>query len=157
MAKPEQPPRTDIVINRKARFEYEILENFEAGIVLTGSEVKSLRQGKVAIVDSFAQEQGGEFWLLSLNIATYKQANAMNHEPTRPRKLLLHKNQVAKFAGSVARKGLTLVPLALYFNKRGIVKVDLGLAKGKEARDKRATTKDREWNRTKSRIMKGER
>ena len=85
----EKLPRTDIVINRKARFEYEIIENFEAGIVLTGSEVKSLRAGKVAIVDAFAQEQSGEIWLLSLNISTYKQANLMNHEPTRPRKLLL--------------------------------------------------------------------
>lgn len=157
MASKEKPPRTDIVINRKARFEYEILENFEAGIVLTGSEVKSLREGKVAIVDSFAQEQEGEIWLLSLNISPYKQANQMNHEPTRPRKLLLHKNQVQKLIGSVARKGLTLIPLALYFNKRGMVKVDLGLAKGKEAKDKRATTKDREWQRQKGRIMKGER
>jgi len=156
MSGKEKPPRTDIVINRKARFEYEILENFEAGIVLTGSEVKSLRAGKVAIVDSFAQEQDGEIWLLSLNISTYKQAHAQNHEPTRPRKLLLHKNQVQKLIGSVARKGLTLIPLALYFNKRGMVKVDLGLAKGKEAKDKRATTKDREWSRQKSRIMKGE-
>lgn len=124
--------------------------------MLTGSEVKSLRLGKVAIVDSFAQEQDGEVWLMSLNISTYKQANTMNHEPTRPRKLLLHKAQLNKLIGSTARKGLTLIPLSLYFNKRGIVKVDLGLAKGKEARDKRATTKDREWARTKSRLMKGE-
>lgn len=152
----EKPPREDIVINRKARFEYEILDKFEAGIVLTGSEVKSLRAGKVAVVDSFAQEQGGELWLLHLNIATYKQANVMNHEPTRPRKLLLHKAQLNKLLGSVKKKGQTIVPLALYFNKRGLVKVELGLAKGKDARDKRASIKTRDWQRQKQRIMKGD-
>lgn len=156
MAPKEKPAKEIIVENRKARFQYFITENFEAGIVLTGSEVKSLRAGKVAIVDSYAQDSDGELWLYNLNIATYKQANAFNHEPTRPRKLLLHRNEMNKLVGAVSKKGLTLVPLSLYFNKRGMVKVDLGLAKGKENADKRETIKKREWDRNKSRILKGD-
>lgn len=155
MAK-EKPSREDIVVNRKARFDYTILENFEAGIVLTGSEVKSLRAGKVAVVDSFAQVDNDEVWLLHLNIATYKQAGARNHEPTRPRKLLMNKAQINKIIGATTKKGLTVVPLALYFNKKGLVKVDIGIAKGKAAHDKRESTKTRDWQRQKSRIMKGD-
>ncbi len=152
----EAPPNKDIVQNRKARFEYFILESIEAGIMLTGSEVKSLRAGKVAIVDSFAQIKDGALWLVNLNIAEYKQANKMNHEPTRARKLLLHKSQINKLIGKMKEKGLTLIPLSLYFNKRGFVKVNLGLCKGKAVHDKRESIKKKDWNRQKQRIMKGE-
>ena len=151
----EKPGRTDIIVNRKARFAYNILENYEAGIMLTGSEVKSLRAGKVSIVDTFAEERGEEIWLLHLNISTYKQAHAQNHEPQRPRKLLLHKSEVNKLMGLTKKKGLTLIPLSLYFNQKGLVKVDLGLAKGKERHDKRESIKNRDWQRQKDRLMKG--
>lgn len=151
----EIPPRTkEIVQNRKARFEYAILEVMEAGIMLTGSEVKSCRAGKVAIVDSFAQYKEGALWLVNLNIAQYKQANKQNHEPTRARKLLLHQSQINKLIGKMKEKGLTLIPLSLYFNKRGLVKVELALCKGKAVHDKRESIKQRDWNRQKQRIMR---
>ena len=153
----EEKPKTKTIIeNRKARYEYFILETVEAGIALTGSEVKSLRAGRAALADSFAQHKNGELWLVNLNISQYEQANKMNHEPTRARKLLLHANQLNKFLGKIKEKGLTMVPLSLYFNKRGFVKVELALCKGKETHDKRETIKQRDWNRQKQKLMKGE-
>jgi SsrA-binding protein len=116
--------------NRRARFNYEIGEVFEAGIVLTGTEVKSLRTGKATIAESYADTRGGEIWLINSNIPEYLQASRFNHEPKRRRKLLLHKNQVNKLAGAVEREGMTLVPLRLYFNERGRAKIELALGRG---------------------------
>jgi SsrA-binding protein len=140
--------------NRKARFNYEIGDTFEAGIALTGSEVKSLRSGKANIGDSYASDEGGELYLLNVHIAEYSQAGRTNHEPTRPRKLLLHRKEIGKLAGAIQREGMTVVPLKLYFNQRGIAKVLLGLAKGKKLHDKRDTEKRRDWDRQKGRLMR---
>jgi len=143
-----------VSFNRKARFNYAIEEEIEAGIVLTGTEVKSLRAGKVNIAEAYAAEQGGELWLLNCTIAEYSAGNRFNHEPRRPRKLLLHKQQVKKIIGRLKVKGVTLVPLSLYFNRRGIAKVKLGLGTGKKEYEKRDTIKKRDWQRDKSRIMR---
>jgi SsrA-binding protein len=140
--------------NRKARFNYEIGEVFEAGIMLTGTEVKSLRTGKATIAESYADSRGGEIWLINSNIPEYLQASRFNHEPKRPRKLLLHKNQVNKLAGAVEREGMTLVPLRLYFNERGRAKLELALARGKKLHDKRETIKERSWDRERARLMR---
>ncbi|NDF12832.1 MAG: SsrA-binding protein SmpB [Proteobacteria bacterium] len=140
--------------NRQARYNYEVLEDWQAGIVLTSSEVKSLRAGQANISDAYAQEQGGEIWLLNAHISSYKQAGRFNHEPERPRKLLLHRIEVNKIIGRLHNQGLTLVPLSIYWNKRGIAKVHLALAKGKSKYDKRQSEKHREWEREKSRMMK---
>lgn len=140
--------------NRKARFNYEIEETFEAGIALTGSEVKSLRAGKANIAESYASEEGGEFYLINAHIAEYAQAARDGHAPTRPRKLLLHKKEIAKLIGATRREGMTLVPLKLYFTERGIAKVLLGLARGKKIYDKRETEKKRDWERQKGRLMR---
>ena len=145
-----------IAQNRKARFEYEILETIEAGIILVGSEVKSLRQGKTNITEAFADERNGAVYLINLNIEEYKGANRFNHEPKRPRKLLLHKREQNKLLGTIQRKGVTLIPLVMYFNHKGIVKVSLGIGKGKKLYDKRATEKERDWQRDKARVLKGE-
>lgn len=149
-----------IAQNRRARFDYAISETFEAGIVLTGSEVKSLRMGKSSLNESFAgemlSEEGQSIYLFNVNISEYLQANRFNHEPKRPRKLLLHKKQINKLLGAVRKKGMTIVPIQLYFNTRGYVKVEIGLAKGKKSFDKRETIKERDWNRDKSRILKGD-
>src|SRR3990170_755146 len=118
--------------NRKARFNYEIGEVFEAGIALTGTEVKSLRSGKATIAESYADARGGEIWLINSNIPEYLQASRFNHAPKRPRKLLLHKRQVNKLAGAVEREGMTLVPLKLYFNERGRAKIEIALGRGKK-------------------------
>ncbi len=126
-----------IVVNRKAKHDYFILETYEAGIVLTGTEVKSLREGKVSIVDSYADIEKGELWLFDLHISPYEKGNIYNHNPKRPRKLLLHKDEIAHLIGKVKEKGLTLIPLSIYFNERGWAKVELGLAKGKKLYDKR--------------------
>src|SRR6478672_7519298 len=123
--------------NRKARFNYEIGEVFEAGIALTGTEVKSLRTGKATIGESYADSRGGEIWLVNANIAEYLQAGRFNHAPKRPRRLLLHKRQINKLIGAVEREGMTLVPLKLYFNEKGRAKVEIALAKGKKLHDKR--------------------
>ncbi len=141
--------------NRRARFDYFIIEEMEAGIVLTGSEVKSLRAGRASINETYAGEMSGEIFLFNANIPVYEQANQFNHEPKRPRKLLLHKRQVNKLIGAIQRKGMTLVALSVYFNDKGRAKVQLGLAKGKNVVDKRETIKERDWNREKSRILKG--
>ena len=153
-AKPE--PRFKVVAeNRKARFNYEIGEKFEAGIALTGSEVKSLRVGKAAIAESYADTRGGEFWLINSNITEYLQAGPHNnHTPKRARKLLLHKRQISKLIGAVEREGMTLVPLKLYFNDKGRAKVELALAKGKKLHDKRETEKKRDWAREKGRLLR---
>jgi SsrA-binding protein len=140
--------------NRRARFDYEILETLEVGIMLTGSEVKSLRLGTSSINESFAGEMEGEIFLFNANIPEYLQANRFNHEPKRPRKLLMRKNQLNKFLTAIRRKGLTLVPLKLYFNAKGKAKVELGLGRGKKSVDKRSTIKERDWQRDKARLMR---
>ena len=140
--------------NRKARFHYAIGETFEAGVALTGSEVKSLRTGKANIGESYASTRNGELWLINANISEYKQAGRFNHEPKRARKLLLHKRQINKLIGAVEREGMTVVPLKLYFNEKGRAKLEIALAKGKKLHDKRDTEKKRDWQREKGRLMR---
>ena len=140
--------------NRRARFEYFIEEVFEAGIALSGTEVKSLRSGVGSIAESYAHVQGGEAWLVNANIPEFSHGNRFNHEPKRPRKLLLHEREIEKMIGAVERKGMTLVPLSVYFNSRGRAKVELALAKGKQVHDKRQTMKDRDWQRDKARLLR---
>ncbi|WP_032112724.1 SsrA-binding protein SmpB [Candidatus Paracaedibacter symbiosus] len=142
--------------NRRARFDYFILEEFEAGIMLVGSEVKSLRSGKASINESHAGEMKGELYLFNANIPEYTQANSFNHEAKRPRKLLLRYREIQKLIGAIQRKGMTIVPLSVYFNTKGLAKVALGLAKGKNVVDKRETIKERDWQRDKSRILRRE-
>lgn len=148
------PGRTIISDNRKARFNYEIEDTLEAGIELKGTEVKSLRNGKANIAESYAAEYGGEIWIYNVYIPEYLQANRFNHEPRRPRKLLLHRREIGKLAGSVQKDGKTIVPLKLYFNEQGRAKLELALARGKKLHDKRETEKKRDWQREKSRLMK---
>jgi SsrA-binding protein len=148
-----QPERQAVARNKRARHDYHILETWEAGLVLTGSEVKSLRQGKANLSDAFAVVQGGELFLLNLHIPPYEQANQFNHEPTRTRKLLLHRQEIRRLIGGMERKGLTLVPLDLYFNPRGIAKVTLALAKGKKQHDKREDERRREDEREMARAF----
>lgn len=140
--------------NRKARFNYEIGEVFEAGIALTGTEVKSLRSGKATIAESYADARHGEIWLINSNIPEYLQASRFNHVPKRPRKLLLHKRQVNKLSGAVEREGMTLVPLKIYFNERGRAKIEIALGRGKKLHDKRETLKKRSWERERGRLMR---
>ena len=140
--------------NRKARFNYEIGETFEAGIVLTGSEVKSLRAGKATIGESYADARDGEIWLINSNIPEYQQAGRFNHLPKRPRKLLLHQRQINKLAGAVEREGMTVVPLKLYFNDKGRAKIEIALARGKKLHDKRETLKRRSWDRERGRLLR---
>ena len=140
--------------NRKARFNYEILDTYEAGIALTGTEVKSLRQGKATIGEAYAGPSGEEFFLFNAYIPEYLQANRFNHETKRPRRLLLHKRQIDKLIGATQREGFTVVPLKIYFNERGRAKVELGLGRGKKLHDKRETERERSWNREKARIMR---
>jgi len=140
--------------NRRARHDYFIEERIEAGIVLTGTEVKSLRQGRCSVSEAYAQDQGGELYLLNAHIPPYEAANRFNHEPRRPRKLLLHRRERARLIGQVQRGGYTLVPLSIYFNARGIAKVELGLAHGKRKIDKRETEKKRDWQRQKARLLR---
>ncbi|MEL0210608.1 MAG: SsrA-binding protein SmpB [Novosphingobium sp.] len=157
MARPVHPEfdKTKVVAeNRRARFESFIEEKYEAGICLTGTEVKSLRFGEGSIAESYAEVKGGEVWLVNSNVPEFSHGNSFNHVPKRPRKLLLKERQIAKFTGAVERKGMTLVPLSIYFNSRGRAKVELALCKGKNVADKRATMKDRDWKRDKARIMK---
>ncbi|HWJ99971.1 MAG TPA: SsrA-binding protein SmpB [Xanthobacteraceae bacterium] len=147
-------PKRDVAVNRKARFNYEIGEVFEAGIALTGTEVKSLRVGKATIAESYADARGNELWLVNANIPEYLQANRNNHEPRRARKLLLHRRQINKLIGAIEREGMTVVPLKLYFNKRGRAKMEIALARGKKLHDKRATIKKRDWSREKGRLLR---
>jgi SsrA-binding protein len=143
-----------VVQNRKARFNYQLGETFEAGIALTGSEVKSLRQGKVAIAEAYADSRSGEIWLVNANIPEYLQAGRFNHAPKRARKLLLHRRQINRLIGAVEREGMTLVPLKVYFNEKGRAKVELALARGKKLHDKRETEKKRSWDRERGRLLR---
>lgn len=143
-----------IADNRKARYNFEIVETLEAGLSLSGTEVKSLRTGKANIAESYATEESGEIYLVNAYIPEYLQANRFNHETRRPRKLLLKKREIAKLIGAVQRDGMTLVPLKLYFNIRGLAKVELALAKGKKVHDKRETEKKRDWQRQKARLLR---
>jgi len=140
--------------NRKARFHYEIGDTFEAGIVLTGSEVKSLRAGKATIAESYADARGGELWLINSNIPEYLQASRFNHAPKRARKLLLQKREINRLVGAVEREGMTIVPLKLYFNEKGRAKIEIALARGKKLHDKRETLKKRSWERERGRLMR---
>ncbi len=141
--------------NRKARFNYEIIDTYEAGLVLTGTEVKSLREGKANIAESYASDEGDEIWLINSHLPEYLQANRFNHEPRRRRKLLLNKREINRLRAGINRDGMTLVPLKVYFNEKGRAKLELALAKGKKLHDKRETEKERDWNRQKSRLLKG--
>ena len=154
MAEKKPRPFKIIAENRKARFNYEVGEVVEAGIALTGTEVKSLRLGKATIGESYADARGGEIWLINSNIPEYLQANRFNHEPRRPRKLLLHAKEIVKLAKGVEREGMTLVPLKLYFNEKGRAKVELALARGKKLYDKRETEKKRSWERERGRLLR---
>ena len=154
MAEKKERPIKVAAENRKARFNFAIEDTFEAGIALTGTEVKSIRNGKSTIAESYADPKNGEIWLINCNIPEYLQANQFNHEPKRPRKLLLHRKQINKLMGAVERQGMTLVPLKMYFNERGRVKLQLALAKGKQLHDKRDTEKKRDWSREKGRILR---
>jgi SsrA-binding protein len=152
--KKEKAPPRNAAVNRRARFNYEIGQTFEAGIQLTGTEVKSLREGKSNIADSFAGDKDGELYLYNAYIPEYLQANRFNHQPTRPRKLLLHKREINRLMGAVQRDGMTIVPLKIYFNDRGRAKVEIALARGKKLHDKRETSKQRDWNREKGRLLR---
>jgi SsrA-binding protein len=143
-----------IADNRRARYDYFIQEDVEAGIVLTGTEVKSLRMGRATISDAHAGEMQGELWVFNINIPEYSAGNRYNHEPKRPRKLLVHQKQMNKLLGQVKVKGLTLVPLKMYFNSRGLVKLLIGLGKGKKEYEKRDTIKKRDWEREQRELMK---
>lgn len=140
--------------NRRARFDYAIEDTLEAGIVLTGTEVKALRAGRANIAESYASPERGELYLINAYIPEYGPASRFNHEPRRPRKLLVHRRQLNKLFGAVEREGRTVVPLRLYFNERGMAKLELALAKGKKLHDKRATAKERDWQRDKARLMR---
>jgi SsrA-binding protein len=143
-----------IAENRKARYAYAIGETLEAGIMLTGSEVKSLRGGHSTIAESYAHAKDGELWLVNSYIPEYLQANRQNHAPKRTRKLLVHKREVNKLAAAIQREGMTIIPLKMYFNAKGKAKLLLGLAKGKKLHDKRETEKERDWSRDKARLMR---
>jgi len=140
--------------NRRARYDYEIIETVEAGIELKGSEVKSLREGRTNLGEAYATMKGGELFLINSNIPEYREANRFNHEPKRPRKLLLHRREIDKLANGVLREGLTIVPLKMFFNPRGRCKIDLALARGKKIHDKRDAIRDRSWQREKARLMR---
>jgi len=153
-AKGKTEARKIVAENRRARFNYEILDIFEAGLVLFGTEVKSLRVGHANIAESYASFEGGEFWLINAHVPEYTQANRFNHEPRRLRKLLLSKREMARLFNAVSREGMTVVPLRLYFNRRGLVKIELALARGKKTHDKRESEKKRDWNREKARLLR---
>ena len=140
--------------NRKARFAYEIMDTLEAGLVLTGTEVKSLREGRSNIQESYASVEGGELWLINSYVPEYFAGNRFNHEPRRRRKLLVSKRQLARLAQSIEREGMTMVPLKLYFNERGRAKLEIAVARGKKLHDKRETSKQRDWQREKARLLK---
>lgn len=153
--KPETFDKQKVVAdNRRAKFDYSIEDKFEAGLQLQGTEVKGLRSGQGSIKESYAEVKDGQAWLINANIPEFSHGNRFNHEPKRPRKLLLHKREIERLVGAVERKGMTLVPLSVYFNSKGRAKVELGLAKGRKAQDKREYIKDRDWQRDKARIMR---
>jgi SsrA-binding protein len=152
------PPAFDkkkvVAENRRARFDYFVDERVEAGIALVGTEVKSLRHGEGSIAESYATVEGEEVWLINSHIPEYSHGNRQNHEPKRARKLLLKGREISKLQGAVARQGLTLVPLSIYFNSRGRAKVELALARGKKVHDKRETVKERDWKREQQRLLR---
>jgi SsrA-binding protein len=154
MAKKPADNRKLIAENRRARFDYLIEDTLEAGIQLVGSEVKSLRAGRANIAESYASPERGELWLINSYIPEYPPAGQFNHEPRRPRKLLVRSRELKRLIGAVEREGRTLAPLKLYFNERGVAKLELALAKGKKAHDKRAATKDRDWKRQQARLLR---
>jgi SsrA-binding protein len=154
MSKKADPERKLIAENRRARFDFMIEDAIEAGLQLVGTEVKSLRNGRANIAESYASPEKGELWLINATIPDYPPAGQFNHEPRRPRKLLVRGRELKRLMGAVEREGRTLVPLKLYFNARGIAKLELALAKGKKAHDKREATKDREWKRQQARLMR---
>ena len=154
MATKSDPNYKVIAENRRARFDYCIESDLEVGIVLTGSEVKALRTGQSNIAESYAEVKGNEVWLINSNIPEFSHGNRHNHEPKRPRTLLLSGREINKMYAGVARQGMTLVPLSVYFNSRGRAKVELALAKGKKAHDKRESIKERDWKRDKARLMR---
>ena len=157
MPKPLPSPfdkKKTVAENRRARFDYFVEERFEAGIQLTGTEVKSLRSGEGSIAESYAAVEGEEVWLINSHIPEYSHGNRFNHDPRRPRKLLLKNREIAKLQGAVARQGLTLVPLSMYFNSAGRAKIELALARGKKLHDKRETVKERDWKREQQRLLR---
>jgi len=154
-AKARTDAQRNVAENRRARREYEIEKTFEAGLVLLGSEVKSLREGRANIAESYATEERGEMWLINAHIPEYAAANRANHEPRRRRKLLLKKREMVKLIGAVRREGRSIVPLRLFFNDRGIAKLELALGIGRKARDKRGVEQKRDWDRQKARLMRG--
>jgi len=154
-AEKERPNYKIVADNRRARYDYEIGEVFEAGLMLTGPEVKSLRTGNATVAESYAAvDRSGAVFLYNANIPEYLQANRFNHEPRRPRKLLLHAKEIAKLAKGVEREGMTIVPLRIYFNDKGRAKIAIALARGKQLHDKRQSEKSRDWNRDKSRLLR---
>ena len=157
MSKPLPPPfdKAKVVAeNRRARYDYFVEERLEAGIALTGTEVKSLRGGEGSIAESYAAVEGDELWLINSHIPEYSHGNRLNHQPRRPRKLLLKSREIAKLQGAVTRQGLTLVPLSIYFNGSGRAKVELAVARGKKMHDKRETEKERDWKREQGRLLR---
>ncbi|HEX6144766.1 MAG TPA: SsrA-binding protein SmpB [Geminicoccaceae bacterium] len=154
MAKDQDVGRRTIARNRRATFDYFIDERFEAGVMLAGSEVKSLRAGRGNISEAYASEQGGELYLINAYIPDYAAASHFGHDTRRPRKLLLHRREINRLTGALQKKGQTLIPLNLYFNRRGIAKVELGLAHGKKQHDKRHAIKDRDWKREQERLLR---
>ena len=154
MAEKKDPAIKVVADNRRARHDYHIEEVIEAGVMLKGTEVKALREGKATIREAYATPENGGIWLINANIPEYSRGNRENHEPKRPRKLLLHAREVARLAQAVERKGYTIAPLRLYFNERGMAKLEIGLAIGKKAPDKRDATKERDWARQKQRLLR---
>lgn len=153
MAKKPDLGRTVVAQNRKARHNYFIEETMEAGLALTGTEVKSLRGGRSSIAESYVTEDGGEAWLVNADIPEYAGGNRFNHERKRPRKLLLHKKEINRLIGAIQREGRTVVPLQVYFNPRGRAKIEIALVTGKQAHDKRQAIKDRDWQRQRARLL----
>ena len=153
-AKKKDDDQKIVAENRKARFNYYIDEVIEAGIMLTGTEVKSLRGGKATIAEAYAQTKGGEIFLINSYLPEYTEGNRFNHEPRRIRKLLVRKRQIERLAKAIEREGMTIVPLKAYFNAKGRAKIELGLARGKKLHDKRETEKQRDWAREKGRLLK---
>jgi SsrA-binding protein len=154
VAKRADPENKVVADNRKARYSYSIEDTLEAGLMLYGSEVKSLRSGRSTIAESYAFAKDGELFLVNAYIPEYTQASRFNHEPRRQRKLLVHKREAGKLAAAIQREGMTLIPLRLYFNPKGIAKIEIGIAKGKKLHDKRETEKKRDWQRDKARLMR---
>ena len=154
MAKKADPNRKTVAENRRARRDYEISDVIEAGLILTGTEVKALREGHATIAESYATPDNDGIWLINATIPEYSAGNRENHEPKRPRKLLLNMREIARLSQAVERKGYTIVPLKLYFNARGVAKLEIGLGLGRKNHDKRDVVKDRDWNRQQQRILR---